>query len=553
MILLPGLLRSDAGCPFVNDIADDFPRPDAGHDEDRPADNFEHWAILMPRLPGFIGGEYEDLTRPVDAQATINLFPEKVESGSGSVEMILRKCPGTDLVAELTDTPIRGQFAQDGRVFIVAGGSFFELYDDGTAFNRPNSYRRIASVAVDDSPAAMVSNGAGGNQLLIVTGGLGYIFDLRSGAFGRIGSGFPANARRAEFLDGYFFTMSGLFTYASNLEDGLTWNAASKAQRSTASDDLQSIIVDGHKVLWMVGSKTSEPWYDAGLNPFPLTPVSNSFMSHGTGARDSVTRFDNSVFMLGQNEDGDRYAFIISNGQSAQRISTHAVENAWRGYETVSDAIAWTYAEMGHAFAVVTFPSAKATWVYDASTQLWHRRGVWNTTTGTYDADRSNGHCFAFGRHLVGSHTNRVYAQSLDYQILHTGPVSNPSATAIRWVRRAPHLIKDRQWLIYNSFELVAATGVGRSGFLDPGSAEEHNYNNPVAAINYVDPLVGLRYSDDGGYTWSNERTRSMGRVGTFGTRMIWNRLGRSRDRVFEISGSSHVKVTLMDALVDVS
>lgn len=507
---------------------------------------------LPVKLPGFVGPAYEDLTLPVDAQAAFNLFPEKVESGSGTADMILRKCPGTDLVAELNDGPIRGQFAQDGRCFIVAGTSLFELYQDGTAFNRPNSWRRIATVAMDDYPAAMVSNGAGGNQLFIVSGGLGYIFDLSRGDFGQIGSGFPANARRAEFMDGYFFTMSGLFTYASNLEDGLTWNAASKAQRSTASDDLQSIIVDGHKILWMIGSKTSEPWYDAGLNPFPLTPVSNSFMSHGTGARDSVTRFDNSVFMLGQSEDGDRYAFIISNGQLAQRISTHAVENAWRGYSVVSDAISWTYTEMGHTFVVLTFPTAKATWVYDSSTQLWHRRGEWNPATGEFMADRSNGHCFAFGRHLVGSHTNRVYAQSLDYQFLNSGPVSNPSLKPIRWLRRAPHLVQDRKWLIYNSFELIAATGVGLTGFIDPGTAGEQDLNNPLA-VDYVDPLVGLRYSDDGGYTWSSERTRSMGRVGTYGSRIIWHRLGRSRDRVYEVSGSAAVKVTLIDAMIDVS
>lgn len=485
----------------------------------------------MPRVPGFIGPSYADLTRPVDAQETINLFTEKVESGHGANDLILRKIPGRAPFAYLSDGPIRGCFAMNGRCFVAAGVSLFEVFD-GLVIA---TWRRIGTIAADDFDASFASNGAGGNQLFIVSGGIGYICFITPGTtpvLARIGSAFPANARRACFLDGYFLTMSGIFVYASALEDGTVWSAASKAQRSIAADDLVSIVVDDHRVLWLIGDRTSEPWYNAGQTPFAFAPVQNSFVGQGTAARDSVTRFDNTVFALGQSENGDRYAFIISNGQAAQRISTHAIENVWRGYRRVTDAKAWTYAEMGHSFVVLTFPSADATWVYDASTQMWHRRGLWNRATARYEADLGSCHCFAFNRHLVGSRVGSdLFEQTLS---LYTD-----NANQIRWVRRAPHLAKERTWLYFDSFELIAEVG---QGDIVPVHDD----------IGAVDPLVSLSFSDDGGYTWSAERERALGKMGQYGTRPIWNRLGRSLDRVFQVVGSGTVKTTLIDAIVKV-
>jgi hypothetical protein len=60
-----------------------------------------------------------------------------------------------------------------------------------------------------------------------------------------------------------------------------------------------------------------------------------------------------------------------------------------------------------------------------------------------------------------------------------------------------------------------------------------------------------LRWSDDGGHTWSREHWTSMGAIGRYGQRVFWRRLGMSlklRDRVYEISGTDPVKITIMGA-----
>ena len=69
-------------------------------------------------------------------------------------------------------------------------------------------------------------------------------------------------------------------------------------------------------------------------------------------------------------------------------------------------------------------------------------------------------------------------------------------------------------------------------------------------------PQVMLRWSDDGGHTWSNEHWASMGALGAYGTRVIWRRLGMTeklRDRVYEVSGTDPVKVSIVGAELSIS
>ncbi len=61
-------------------------------------------------------------------------------------------------------------------------------------------------------------------------------------------------------------------------------------------------------------------------------------------------------------------------------------------------------------------------------------------------------------------------------------------------------------------------------------------------------PQVMLRYSDDAGLTWSSEKWRGLGKVGQYGFRARWNRMGRFRQRVLELSISDPVERVIMGA-----
>ena len=64
-------------------------------------------------------------------------------------------------------------------------------------------------------------------------------------------------------------------------------------------------------------------------------------------------------------------------------------------------------------------------------------------------------------------------------------------------------------------------------------------------------PEVMLRWSDDGGHTWSNLHTSTNGAVGEYKQRVFFRRLGMTlklRDRVYELSGTDPVKIAIMGA-----
>lgn len=475
------------------------------------------------RLPGFIGGSYTSQSILADSQRAVNVYPEAVESGLGKNKIVLYGRPGLKKVLTLAQAPIRGIFAQDGRVFVVAGTLFVEV-------NVDFSYTVRGVVAGGGGLVSMCTNGSGGHQLLVVSAGLGYIFDLVTAVFTQIASAaFPANATMAIFLDGYFVVLKTDTNQIqlSGLEKGLDWNGLDVTQRTSGSDNIQAIIAD-HRQLWLIGSRSTEVWYDSGGLNFPFAPIPGAFLERGA-IRWTVTKLDNTVCFVGTDGSGSGVAYRAADFVP-KRVSTHAVEYAWRQYSTIQDAESLTYQEQGHVFWVINFPTAQATWVYDAATNEWHEEDWWNAATGLYERARPRCHCFEWGLHLVGDRdTGDIYEQSMNYL--------DDAGINIRHRRRAPHLCNEQLWEFHSAFQLDAEVGMGQVVSSD-GVLRE--------------PQATLRWSDDGGRTWSNDYTAGLGLIGQWKARATWNRLGRARDRVYEVEISDPVPVRLIDAYLTI-
>jgi hypothetical protein len=88
---------------------------------------------------------------------------------------------------------------------------------------------------------------------------------------------------------------------------------------------------------------------------------------------------------------------------------------------------------------------------------------------------------------------------------------------------------------------------------------ENGDYLVSVEGSSYTlgsDPQVMLRWSDDGGHTWSNEHWSPLGKIGVYQQRVFWRRLGMTlklRDRVYELSGTDPVKIAIMGAELHLS
>jgi hypothetical protein len=291
------------------------------------------------------------------------------------------------------------------------------------------------------------------------------------------------------------------------------------SSKDGAPDDLVTLIVD-HREIYLLGETSSEVWVDQGTSPFPFTRIPGTSTQHGIAAPFSVSRLGNSFAYLSRNNRG--LAQIVQmNGYVPQRISTHAVENTLSG-KTITDAIAWTYQLEGHEVYVISFPTLQLTWCYDIATGMWHK---WLYTNNLGQYERCRGNCAAVfqGYVLVGDYSNgKIY--HLDRNVY------TDDGQHVKRLRRAPHLTVDLQRQYFEELQLQFQPGVG----LDVGQGE--------------DPQAMLRWSNDGGSTWSNEHWTTIGKIGKYTNRAIWRRLGTARDRIFEVSISDPVKAVIISA-----
>jgi len=464
-----------------------------------------------------LGSSY--VARSVNAadNRMINLFPEVVSEG-GKDPAFLQRAPGLKFQQTIGRGPIRGLWAPSsvtGPFYVVSG---YEVYKLTSLTGTP----LLIGTVNGTGPVSIADNGT---QVFFATDPDGYIYNQTTGVFGRITDPDFPGAVTVGYIDGYFTfnEPDSQRIWVTELLDGTSIDPLEFASAEGAPDGVVAVLVD-HRELWVFGTDTVEVWYDAGQPDFPFTRIQGAFNEIGCVAPYSVAKLDNGIFWLGTDARG-RGIVYRANGYTGVRVSTHAVEWQIQQYADMTDAVAYTYQQDGHAFYVLNFPSANTTWVFDVATNAWHERASW--ADDNFIRNRANCHCNWQGNAVVGDFENgNLYTLSLE-----TYADNGEIQKWLRSWRALPTGQNNLKRTAHHNLQLDCQTGVG---YID-GAA----------------PQVSLRWSDDGGHTWSNEHWVSMGKIGEYGTRVIWRRLGMTmklRDRVYEVSGTDPVKIAIMGA-----
>lgn len=470
---------------------------------------------MRAKIP-FVGSSYQARSLNASAQRTVNCYVEYDQS-SPRAPVALYGTPGTERRYQGTGAT-RGGVAEAGSTWWVIGQQVHQL---------SSSYEGVVIGTLDtlEGEVGMASNGA---QILIVDGMAGWLIDVRTRSLIRItDDSFPNGVKRAAYQDGFFLVTgdnSGKFYINETPNDGLEWNGLDFASAEGSPDNTIGIISD-HREVWLFGERSAEVWSNTGNPDFPFQRSSGVFIEHGCAAGGSVAKADNTVFWLGADDKG---AGIVwrADGYTPIRISTHGMERVLSKYPRLDDAIAMTYQQEGHIWYVLTFPSADATWCYDAATKEWHEREWMDPADGTTHRWRPNCMVFANGEHLAGEFDEGVIsAVALDLYTDNGGPIKRLRATS------AQENMQGR--VFYTALQVDMETGVG------------------VEVGQGVNPQLVLRYSNDGGHTWSNEKTAALGKVGEYGARARFTRLGSGRNRVWEISCADPVKWAVFGAVLD--
>lgn len=468
---------------------------------------------------GFVGGSYQARSLAIDAQRTVNLFPELIESGNGKSKIALLGSPGLVEFADLgSDAPIRCLWAGEERLFVVAGSKLYEIDETGEPENGlgGNDYR--GDVGENTSPAIIFPNGAG-TQILIISNGYAWVDNGTSVAKAAFSGGGDVTALTGCFLDGYGIVHAPFSKkfFLSALNDFTTWDPLDFQTQEAYPDNIYAILAD-HRELWTFGDQTIEVYRNEGDADIVFRTDPSAFIDTGIVATFSATHIPGmGPAWLGGDSRGRISAYRVQ-GFSPVRVSTYAVEAAWEQYTTVSDAISWVEAWGGHLFWVITFPTANQTWVYDVAMEMWHERAY----GATLARHRGRCHAFVFGKHFVGDHTSgKIYQLDMD--------TYDDDGEEITRLRAAPHISEEDKRIFYHRLELDLETG------------------------EVANPEFTLDWSDDGGHTWSSGRTITAGAVSAYKHRALWRRMGSGRDRVFRVQSTAAMRHAWINAYLNAS
>jgi len=452
----------------------------------------------------FIGNSIKDPDVSISRQESINYYIESQGEGARNTKVLIG-AQGTESWTTVGSGPIKAIHNHNERLYCVSGIEFYEILSDGSSILR--------GTLLETNQPFIVSNLT---QVVVINGVNGYVWDETTELFTQISSPNFYPTSYGCYQDGYMFFVrdgTGQF-FVSAIDDALTYNAIDFDEAILRGDNLLSIVSDTRNV-WLVGERTTEPWYNNGqLTGAPIVPTRGAASLRGAAAKYSVVSSQIGLFFL-----GDDHNVYWMQQYTAKNISTDAQAKELTSYPDLSDAFAFMMNIDGHWFYVLTLPTQKRTFVFDPEENAWHNResrnlGYWRAA------------CYeqCFGYNLVGDLlSNKIgklkrdcYQEYGDY-----------------WVsKRITGVYSARQKLLsFNRLELVFA-----SGFVAPN----------------VDHIASLRISGNRGMTFGNPRQQRIGKMGNGRIRPIWHAVGSYRDVVFELSVSTNGNRDLLEEDIEV-
>jgi hypothetical protein len=459
--------------------------------------------MQIPFLGGvpFLGGAYEGRSSNVSPETCINLFYESGVSGEALIGTAGSAVLVTPAVGE-----VRGGIAYNDLAYFVVGNTFYEIDSAGNSTSRGTLNTSAGRVSMAHNGVRPSAN----QQIMVVDGTDGWIFDNAATTFTQITDTDFVSADQVVFIDGYFlFNQAGKSDrfWFTNQYDGTAVEATDFATAEGWPDEIVSIVADNREIF-IFGAETLEIWYNSGDTDTTFQRYQGGFKQHGCVAPWTPQRFDNSVVWLSRNDRGDGLIVTLGEGYQPTVISSPELNYQISTYKNLDQAFAYSYQHEGHEFYVITFPGNDATWAYDAATKQWHRRA--HEISGHFPSrERYNCHVFAFGEHLFGD-----YLDGSIYKL--DGSLGTFAGGRVERERTTPTVTDEENRRRLSTLQLDMEEGIG-----DGNTANDDEF--------------WLSYSKNGGHTYGNEVARSAGEGGEWARRVIWRRLGHARNWIFRI------------------
>ena len=462
-------------------------------------------------------GHTEERSKNVNAGLCINMYPV-VNSQDSKSTVTLSNTGGLVRWLFLKVGEVRGMFRFSNTLYAVAGNTLYS-----TNINTPSA-TILGTISSSTGKVWMAYNA--NSQLFVCDGVNGYVYE--SGVLTKIADVDFPGCSSMSYIDNY-----GVVTepntgrlWNSNLNDFTVWTGTDFVTAEGEIDNILSHIAD-HREAWCFGEYTTEIFRNAGDADAVFQRIEGTFQEIGINAPESPAKAENVIFWL-----DNTLQVRMAQAYHPDVISTPAISWQISQLSKTDDAKGFTYIQDGHTFYVLTFPTGNITLVYDlgeslkASKHLWHKRQSYSIE----QANRWRGNCALDhnGIVFVGDYNNGyIYKLDRDTYTDNTETIQRIFTTQRMYDK------DDRNEIFHHELEVEVEAGVGLDGDVQ-GS----------------DPKIMMKYSDDGGHTWSYESWRKIGKIGEYANRARWQMLGSSRDRIYKFTVSDPVNVEIISGYV---
>jgi hypothetical protein len=466
----------------------------------------------------FLGPAYVARSTNLADQQLINLFPVFVETQTGREIGAFYMTPGLTLLATIGPGPQRGMLVFGTLLYLVSGNSVYRV---DVSFNAT----LCGTISSTTGPVSMIANGT---QIAIFDGFNGYL--VVGTTLTSLSLPFPSPTI-AVYQDNFGLVLQGntRTVWQSNVGDLNTWSALNFTTID-AQADLLVTVANLNDQVWFIKNTNTEVWQNAGLNGFAFQRIAGALIERGCWAPFSLAKTGDSLIWLARDAQGIN-TVVATSGYSVVPVSTEALSYELSSYSTTADAVAFAYQQEGHLFYQISFPTANKTWVFDVTASgrtkvpIWHQRASF--AAGQFSRHLANDFALFNGLRVVGDYQNgNLYSYDLN--------VLTDNGAQRKWLR---------------SWRATQQSASQPQRFSDLTITMETGAQVPDG----TNPQLMLRYSDDGGHHWSNERFGSAGKTGETALRVKFNRLGSTKrnsglDRIFELSSTDPFKVALLSA-----
>jgi hypothetical protein len=433
------------------------------------------------------------------SEELVNVYPEQAP-GDARTRVSLRSVLGEVVFADIGQPLVRAAETAVSSFWTVAAGNLYEVKADGSVLNRG---------AVGSSEATSISGN--GTNVCVVADGDYSVWDGTTlsnptpGAFSSFGSVTFSD------YDTILTELNGRRFQWSNTADPDTLNALNFATAEARDGNILRATVDRSQ-LFLMTQACVEVWRNTGVSGATryarLTVIDQG---RGLKGYHLLARDAFGIFFVGN----DGVAYVLS-GSGITPVSTPAVQS---DIESGDPVACFYFEDRGHKFCVIRF-SDRPSWVYDFTTQLWHRRqsGVERAPWGVLRMAFAHGKWLGvdeFGVVVEMSRTNTDRGQPLK-----------------RIMRGKPIYMAGKKFSV-REFQPLCSVGESDIG---------------------RDAELMLRWSRDGGKTWEGPETESIGGLGEYETMVQFYALGRGEQFTAEVSCTDATDVVFYsDAVMEIT